>query len=195
MPRMEEFRWFLLGFLAFAVGERLYERRFSQQARRGEVKMLWSYVAFHILHALIYVGTGVELFLRQSAPVYPVVVVGLVLFGVSLVIRLAAIRTLGRYWSLNLEIRKDHQLVREGLYRYMRHPAYAAIMLEVVSIPLVGNAWWTLALSVGVYIPLLLARWRREEREMITKFGVEYEEYRRQVYAFVPLRRLESANR
>ena len=30
---------------------------------------------------------------------------------------------------------------------------------------------------------------------MITKFGVEYEEYRRQVYAFVPLRRLESANR
>jgi protein-S-isoprenylcysteine O-methyltransferase Ste14 len=94
---------------------------------------------------------------------------------------------------LNLEIRGDHQLVREGIYRYMRHPAYSAIMLEVISIPLVGNAWWTLALSVCVYIPLLLARWSREEREMIAKFGAEYEEYRQQVCAFVPWRRLETA--
>jgi protein-S-isoprenylcysteine O-methyltransferase Ste14 len=188
MPRVGKFGWLLLGFLAFAIVERLYERRFSQQAKRGEVKMLWSYVMFHILHTLIYVGTGLEYFLLRRAVVWPVVALGLVLFGVSLGLRLTAIRTLGRYWSLNLEIRGDHQLVREGIYRYMRHPAYAAIMLEVISIPLVGNAWWVLALSVGVYIPLLLARWWREEREMIGKFGEAYEQYRREVPAFLPWR-------
>lgn len=182
------FRWLLLGFLAFAVAERLYERRFSRQAKRGDVKMLWSYVAFHILHALIYVGTILEYFLVRREVVYPVVVLGLILFAVSLGLRLAAIRTLGRYWSLNLEIRKDHQLVREGVYRHMRHPAYSAIMLEVISIPLVGNAWWVLALSVGAYIPLLLARWWREEQEMIGKFGQAYERYRREVPAFLPWR-------
>jgi protein-S-isoprenylcysteine O-methyltransferase Ste14 len=70
----------------------------------------------------------------------------------------------------------------------MRHPAYSAIMLEVISIPLVGNAWWVLAISVGAYIPLLLARWWREEREMVGKFGEAYEQYRREVPAFLPWR-------
>jgi protein-S-isoprenylcysteine O-methyltransferase Ste14 len=171
MPRVGNFGWLLLGFLAFAIAERLYERRFSQQAKRGEVKMLWSYVMFYILHALIYVGTGLEYFLLRRVVVWPVVVLGLILFGVSLGLRLTAIRALGRYWSLNLEIRGDHQLVR-----------------EVISIPLVGNAWWVLVVSVGAYIPLLLARWWREEREMVGKFGEAYEQYRREVPAFLPWR-------
>ncbi|MGD0016523.1 MAG: isoprenylcysteine carboxylmethyltransferase family protein [Verrucomicrobiia bacterium] len=188
MAGVWSYDWLLLGFLAFAAAERLYERRFSNQAKRGDVKMLWSYVAFHIMHTLIYVGTGVEYFLLRRAAVYPLVVLGLILFAVSLLLRLMAIRALGRYWSLNLEIRKDHQLVREGIYRYMRHPAYSAIMLEVISIPLVGTAWCVLALSVGVYIPLLLVRWWREEREMVGKFGEVYEQYRREVPAFLPWR-------
>ena len=191
---MGRFGWLLFGFLVVAVAERLYERRFSVQAKRGEVKMLWSYVAFHLLHSLIYLGTGLEYFLLRRPVIIPLVVLGLVLFAGSLALRLVAIRTLGRYWSLNLEIRGDHRLIRDGIYQYMRHPAYSAIMLEVISIPLVGNAWWTMVLSVGVYIPLLLARWWREEREMIAKFGTEYEEYRRHVYAFVPLRRLGVAD-
>jgi protein-S-isoprenylcysteine O-methyltransferase Ste14 len=186
MKVVGNFRWLLLVFLAFAVFERLYERRFSHQAKRGDVKMLWSYAAFHILHALIYVGTGLEFFLLHRAVIWPLVVLGLILFAVSLGLRLTAIRTLGRYWSLNLEIRKDHQLVREGIYRYVRHPAYSAIMLEVVAIPLVGNAWYTLLVSLFGYVPLLLARWVREEREMIEKFGPAYEKYREEVSAFWP---------
>ena len=185
---MGKFGWLLYGFLVFAAAERLYERRFSVQAKRGEVKMLWSYVAFHILHSLIYLATGLEYFLLPRTVSIPLVILGLVMYAASLALRLVAIRALGRYWSLNLEIRGDHRLIREGVYQYMRHPAYSAIMLEVISIPLVGNAWWTLVLSVGVYIPLLLARWWREEREMIAKFGEAYEQYRREVHAFLPWR-------
>jgi len=186
IPIVGNFGRLLVGFLAFAIVERLYERRFSLQANRGDVKMLWSYVAFFTLHVLIYAGTGVEYFLLRRTVIGPLVVVGLILFVVSLVLRLTAIRTLGRFWSLNLEIRKNHELVREGIYRHMRHPAYLAIMLEVISIPLVGNAWWVLAFSVAIYIPLLLIRWRAEEREMIGKFGDAYEQYRREVPAFLP---------
>ena len=183
---MGTFRWLLLGFLTFAIIERLYERRFSQSAKRGDVKMSWSYTAFHILHALIYVGTGVECFLFPRTVNYTLAGAGLALFCVSLWLRICAIKTLGQYWSLNLEIRKDHQLVREGIYQYMRHPAYSAIMLEVVAIPVVGNAWFTLMLSVFLYIPLLLARWSVEEKEMVGKFGEQYETYRERVPAFWP---------
>jgi len=187
--------WVVWGFLLVAIIERLYERRFSSQASRGSVKMSWSYTVFHILHALIYVVAGVEFFYwRRGADFsWVIAVVGLVLFGISLVVRLLAIRTLGQMWSLNLEIREGHQLVTLGIYRWMRHPAYAAIMLEVVAIPLVANAYLTMLLPLGLYIPLLLARWQREEVEMIAKFGEQYVNYRKQVWAFFPWRRSEAA--
>jgi protein-S-isoprenylcysteine O-methyltransferase Ste14 len=44
-----------------------------------------------------------------------------------------------------------------------------------------------------LYIPLLIARWHREEEEMCGKFGEQYREYRRQVWAFMPLRCLAEA--
>ena len=118
----------------------------------------------------------------------PVTALGLVLFLISGVVRFTAIRTLGKFWSLHLEIREGHQLIRGGIYQYVRHPAYAAIMLEVISIPLVGNAYSALLVAVGLYIPLLLIRWRREEVEMVAKFGRQYETYRHAVPAFIPWR-------
>lgn len=179
----------LIVFLAVAVAERIYERRYSHNAIRGQRKMEWSFTAFHSLHVLIYLATAVENLLCVQSVCWTATVAGLLLFSVATVVRLIAIRTLGKFWSLHLEIREGHQLITSGIYQYMRHPAYAAIMLEVTAIPLVGNAYWTLLVSLGMYIPLLLVRWRREEAEMVEKFGKQYEQYRRAVPAFVPWRR------
>ncbi|MCX7826278.1 MAG: isoprenylcysteine carboxylmethyltransferase family protein, partial [Verrucomicrobiae bacterium] len=88
----------------------------------------------------------------------------------------------------HVEIRREHQLIREGIYKYLRHPAYAAILVEVISIPLVTNAWATILLALLTYWPVLLARWQREEMEMIAKFGEQYVRYRQEVPAFVPWR-------
>ncbi len=189
---MKSQEWVVGAFLVCAIVERLYERRFSNQAVRGAVKMSWSYAAFHVLHALIYVLSGWEFFYwrRDGDFSWAIAGVGLALFAVSLIMRLMAIRTLGKMWSLNLEIREGHQLVTAGIYQWMRHPAYSAIMAEVIAIPLVANAYITLLIPLLLYVPLLLTRWRREEREMITKFGRQYEEYRRQVWAFLPVNRL-----
>ena len=182
------FGWFLVGFLILAVFERQLERRFSQHAVRGERKMGWSSIALYAGHALIYVATAGEFFLVRRDIRWPVTAVAVGLVVVSLVVRSVAIRTLGKFWSLHLEIRAGHQLVTGGIYRYLRHPAYAAIMLEVTAIPLVANAWYTLAFALLVYVPVLLLRWRQEEREMIGKFGQQYVEYARRVPAFFPLR-------
>jgi isoprenylcysteine carboxyl methyltransferase (ICMT) family protein YpbQ len=179
-------KWLIVGFLLAAIIERLWERRFSQRAVRGEVKMRWSYAAFHLLHALIYMGTAVEFFWRKPVLNWSVSGLALVLFAVSVGLRLAAIRTLGRFWSLNLEIRPGHEFVRSGIYERMRHPAYTAIVLEVVAIPLVANAWLTATAAALTYIPLLLVRWSVEEKEMVSKFGETYAQYRREVPAFWP---------
>ena len=182
------FSVFLILFLLGAMVERTYERRYSHQAVRGERKMDWSFTAFHTLHVLIYFGTAAEYLVLQRPVHWLVTALGLVLFLISAAVRLIAIRTLGKFWSLHLEIREGHQLIRSGIYQYVRHPAYLAIMLEVISIPLVGNAYYSLVVAIGLYLPLLLIRWRREEVEMVVKFGQQYESYRQTVPAFIPWR-------
>lgn len=183
---MEGYDWFVTFFLVFALLERIYERRYSDRAIRGERKMEWSYVLLHGSYMVIFVLSAVEFCWRRRGIQWPVTMVGLGLFIIALVVRLTAIHALGKFWSLHLEIRPEHQLVTHGIYQYMRHPAYLAIMLEVISVPLVANAFYTLIVTVGVYVPLLLLRWRREEKEMIGKFGEQYVEYCRRVPAFLP---------
>ena len=178
----------LVCFLLFAAGERLWETKLSRIAIRGQKRQGWSLPALLVLHAAVLIATGVEYFLRQPAINWLVTGVGLMLFVTSSVVRLVAIRTLGKFWSLHLEIRKEHQLIREGIYSRVRHPAYSAIMLEMMAVQLVGNSYGTLAFVVCVYIPLLLVRWQREEREMIEKFGEQYVRYRQEVPAFIPWR-------
>ena len=68
----------------------------------------------------------------------------------------------------------------------MRHPAYAAITLEVLSIPLAVNAWWTLLFTAATYVPLLWVRLRQEERALVEKFGDAYRAYQREVGAVLP---------
>ena len=185
----------VVGFLVLALAERMYERRFSNRAVRGENKMEWSYTLLHTSYSALFLGVALEHFLCKRPVCVAVTVTGLVLYLLGLVVRLSAIRALGRYWSLHLEIRNDHQLVTEGIYRHVRHPAYSAIMLEVVSVPLVANAYWMLVFAVGWYVTLILLRWHREEREMIAKFGEQYVRYRKSVPAFVPWRSLLPAKR
>jgi protein-S-isoprenylcysteine O-methyltransferase Ste14 len=186
LPRMGNSDLLVLGFLVFVVLERAYERRFNDQAIRGERKVTWIYWALDKMLMAIYALTGIEYWLRHPALNGPLTATALVFFLVALVLRNTAIRALGKFWSLHVEIRKEHVLIKEGIYSRIRHPAYTAIMIEMISIPLVANSYFTAALSLCVYVPLLLTRWRREEVEMIHKFGDQYVQYCKAVPAFLP---------
>jgi isoprenylcysteine carboxyl methyltransferase (ICMT) family protein YpbQ len=178
--------WVVVFFMAGAAVERLYERRFSHEATRGQVRMRWSYVALHVFHVAIYLSAPIEYFLAQRPANWLLTATGGLLFVGAALVRLQAIQTLGRFWSLHLEIRPDHQLVRAGIYQFVRHPAYAAIMLEMIALPLAVNAYYTFLVSLFIYIPVLLLRWHREEAEMVSKFGEQYLHYRATVPAFIP---------
>jgi protein-S-isoprenylcysteine O-methyltransferase Ste14 len=173
-------------FLVLALLERWFEHRYSRRAERGDVRMKWSFVALHYVYLAVYALTALECFFWERPGRWWVSVAGLALFFVAMAVRLSAIRTLGRFWSLDLEIRREHQLVTEGIYAHVRHPAYASIMIEMVAVPMVGNAYGALVFGLVVYVPLLLMRWSREEREMVNKFGDRYVAYQRLAPPFFP---------
>jgi protein-S-isoprenylcysteine O-methyltransferase Ste14 len=68
----------------------------------------------------------------------------------------------------------------------VRHPAYAAFVLETTGVPLAANAWWALLVALVVYVPLLCWRIRREETALVAKLGDAYRQYQREVGMLLP---------
>jgi protein-S-isoprenylcysteine O-methyltransferase Ste14 len=173
-------------FILIALGLRVGEMWRKQGSERGAVSMLWSFYALVGAAGLVYAGSVLEFFFVPR-PYWPAVgVAGMMLYAASVFLRRAAIRALGRFWSLHIEIRAQQPLVRTGPYRHVRHPAYAAFLLETVGVALAGNAWWSVALALVVYLPLLCWRIRREEAALVEKLGEPYRAYQREAWALLP---------
>lgn len=116
----------------------------------------------------------------------PFVVIGTLVFlcGIWMIHR--AHKDLGRSFSYTLEIREQHELITNGIYRYIRHPIYAAFLLwTIAQAMLLPN--WMVGFCAPLVLGLLLAvRVPREERMMLDTFGDSYRVYMNQTARFVP---------
>lgn len=93
---------------------------------------------------------------------------------------------LGPNWSVTLEVRENHRLVTQGIYRKIRHPMYLAFLLYGVGQALVVPNW-VAGPSYFVAFGLLFAlRVLPEERMMVEEFGTEYETYMARTRRLVP---------
>ncbi len=89
----------------------------------------------------------------------------------------ASHKQLARNWSVSLELRDDHELVTEGLYRHIRHPMYASFWLwGIAQALLVPN--WIAGLAGLTSVALLYAlRIGKEEAMLRAHFGAQYDAY------------------
>jgi protein-S-isoprenylcysteine O-methyltransferase len=111
---------------------------------------------------------------------------GLLLLIVGAVIRLHAIRILGRHFTSRVTILQDHALVRDGLYRFVRHPSYLGEILILIGLGAVlANAVSLVAAPLFATVVLLL-RIQLEERALAEHFGQAYEDYRRVTWRLLP---------
>jgi protein-S-isoprenylcysteine O-methyltransferase Ste14 len=113
-------------------------------------------------------------------------IIGIVIFAFGTTIRTIAIRTLGHNFTYLLCIRKQHQLIRSGIYRYIRHPSYTGTLLEVIGMMIAARSHYGLALFMASSIALFIVRIRREERLLSQHFGSEYIEYSRSTKRLIP---------
>ena len=93
---------------------------------------------------------------------------------------------LGLNWSAFLEMRQDHQLIRQGVYRSIRHPMYVSIFLFGLAQALLLQNWIAGLSGLVTFLPLYVVRTPREERMMREWFGEEYQDYMRQTGRIIP---------
>jgi len=101
-------------------------------------------------------------------------------------IRRRAIAALGKFWSLHVEIRENHEFVQSGPFRWVRPPADFSMILELLALTLICNAFFTLLLIPAFFVPVLIMRIRIEEVALVEKFGDAYRTFQRTKPALVP---------
>jgi protein-S-isoprenylcysteine O-methyltransferase Ste14 len=79
----------------------------------------------------------------------------------------------------------EHELVTDGLYRFIRHPSYLGMIILMVGWALAFRSAASLLL-VALVIPPLLARPRSEEVLLRTRFGERYDAYCRRTWRLIP---------
>jgi protein-S-isoprenylcysteine O-methyltransferase Ste14 len=95
-------------------------------------------------------------------------------------------RALGRNWSISLELREGHALISEGIYRYARHPMYAAFWLWAMAQALLLPNWFAGFAGLIGFGTLFFGRVAREEQMMLEKFGDDYRAYMGRTYRVLP---------
>jgi protein-S-isoprenylcysteine O-methyltransferase Ste14 len=110
---------------------------------------------------------------------------GLVLCVLGLFTTIWARWTLAGNWSSDVTFKQNHELIKTGPYRFVRHPIYTGLLLLCLGTAIeIGKVRFWLALplwSVGFWIKL-----KQEEKLMLQHFPHDYPAYRKQVNALVP---------
>ncbi|MGK7057840.1 protein-S-isoprenylcysteine O-methyltransferase [Bradyrhizobium sp. 1050_B9_N1_2] len=173
-------------FVALAIGWYLIRYKYARRSRREKVvssargpletALLLISLSGLGLVPLVYVATGIPHFAARSS--YPSLSWLGSLFAIAaLGVFHLTHRALGRNWSISLDVRENHELVTEGIYRRVRHPMYSAFWLWAIAQALLLPNWVAgFAGLVGFGI-LYFGRVAKEERMMLETFGDSYRVY------------------
>lgn len=104
----------------------------------------------------------------------------------SVVLAWMATRHLDKQWRFEAALSEDHELIKTGPYRWLRHPIYASMLGMLLATGL-AKAWWPMLVAGLVfYVIGTEIRIRAEEGLLASRFGEEFTRYRHSARAYVP---------
>jgi protein-S-isoprenylcysteine O-methyltransferase Ste14 len=113
-------------------------------------------------------------------------IASMVLGPPSVALAWEATRHLGKQWRYEAALTEDHELIRTGPYRWVRHPVYAS-MLGMLLATGAGWSWWPVfAVALVVFLAGTEIRVRAEDRLLAERFRDAFTNYRSRVKAYIP---------
>ena len=174
-------------FFLFLFVEFIFTRSRLGSKERGNQDH-WSLFFFFICP---FVGMFCWMFALKAGwvkawPSWPLWIAGWVIGLSGFALRIIAKRTLGRFYTVRVQIQEGHDLVDTGIYGTIRHPLYLGIILEWIAPPLIlgspaGFLFTTMWMVIGA-----LQRIPREESLLIDGLGDNYRAYMGRTKRLIP---------
>jgi protein-S-isoprenylcysteine O-methyltransferase len=168
---------FLLGMVRRAKGGS------SSPADRGSTRVLWLTIM-----PSMFLGFWCQYGLPQARWDFQpwINVTGIAIVILGLIIRWYSIIYLGRFFTVNVAIAADHQLIDTGPYRRVRHPSYTGALMAFWGLALCTQNWVSLILiGVGPTVAFLY-RMHVEEIALSGAFGERYRQYMQRTARLIP---------
>jgi len=153
----------VLRFFELGISRRNQQKMLARGAVRvPEPNFKWIVA----VHTGVLLGAALEVILLRR-PFFPLLA-GLMfaLFLVSNFMRFWVVRTLAELWSVQVMDSTRIRVVTTGPFRFVRHPNYTGVMLEMISLPLIHTAWIT-AIAASLAYSLALSRRIRAEESVL----------------------------
>ena len=163
---MSPFAAFLLFVVLQRLGELLLARRNERWLRRCRNGVEYDSEGYKVV-VLLHVGFLSSLVLEKVLaakvlhPAWPLLAI---LFAAAQLLRYWAILSLGRSWNTKILVPTPPVVIRRGPYRYMNHPNYVAVAVEIAVIPLLFSCYVTAVVFSVLNALVLTRRIRIEER-------------------------------
>ena len=170
---------YLISELVLAFTRRSSGRTVSKDA--NSLRILWVVIAFSIWFSL----RSEHQWPQAALPPWSVPV-GVTLFVVGTVLRWYSIIHLGRFFTVNVAIASDHQLVESGPYRFVRHPSYTGALLAFIGFALVLRNWASLLVISLPIAAAFIYRIKVEEGALAQALGYRYRGYMTRTKRLIP---------
>ena len=173
---------YLISELLLTVTRRSRSRTGTKQDR-STLLVVW-------LVIMVSVAAGIYVAKHWPAAALPhhrsFMFAGVALFVTGLLLRWWAIITLGRFFTVDVAIEPDHELIERGPFRMVRHPSYTGVLLAFVGLALTLGNW---AALLAILVPIgaaFIHRMNVEENALSGALGPQYTDYMRRTNRLVP---------
>lgn len=133
-----------------------------------------------------FVSQNCPLIIRDKLLPYFFSYVGIVLMLLGIAIRLTAVLTLKKAFTLNVQTTDEQRLVTTGIYRKVRNPAYTGSIMSLVGTALSLRNWFATVLVLVVSIICYSIRIHVEEATLRERFQDEFREYETNTFRLIP---------
>jgi methyltransferase len=157
---------------------RLVEIRISRRNQRllgsqGVAKAPEPHFRWMILfHIGILVSAGLEVLLFHRPLIPALALIMALLFVLAIALRWWVMQVLGEHWNIQVMASSELGVVVDGPYRWIRHPNYVAVFVELIALPLIYSAWLTA--FVGAFIHGWVLSRRLSVEETVLRSNPKY---------------------
>jgi protein-S-isoprenylcysteine O-methyltransferase Ste14 len=178
----------IIAYASWILSE-VYLNRFArsgniekQRKDNGSEWMLWlSAIGSVTLASIISIYSSASITSNETLFYLPPIIM-----VAGIIFRFAAVRQLGKFFTVDVVLQKDHQLIQTGLYKYVRHPSYTGALITFTGFGLSLNHWISFVLVFSSAIISFNIRMNLEENALISLFGDTYRDYKNRTWKVLP---------
>lgn len=120
-----------------------------------------------MMHTLFFVSILIEYFLRGDYNLHLMSYVFLVIFALLQAGRIWVLKSLGKFWNTRIIVVPGEKLISRGPYKFLKHPNYVVVTLEIFTLPMIFELYYTAIIFTILNLIMLSIRIKEENKALV----------------------------